>query len=106
MVEKVTRNCKVCYHFRPEEIGGSDFGAKYAETASCSKYYDLDENESEIEGFDRDCERECCELDFWLILNVDSEIKDLYEKYDNVGGNNDIGSWMSFKRYIEKYKSS
>lgn len=58
------KNCNFCEYFQCEEIGDSDFGAKYADKPSCSIYNDVDENDNEIENFDREIERDCCRLDF------------------------------------------
>ena len=74
----VMRSCSFCQFFRHEEIGDSDYGAVYAENATCSKYFDTDqETEEDIPNFDRNIERECCKLDFWQVIEVD---KDLAEK--------------------------
>lgn len=67
----VRRSCKFCQYFVNEEIGDSDFGAVYAENSACAKDLDI-ENDEEIKNFDRDLERDCCELDFWMVLEVDN----------------------------------
>jgi len=77
----VMRSCSFCQFFRYEEVGDSDYGGYggvYAENATCSKYFDIDqETEEDIPNFDRNIERECCKLDFWQVIEVD---KDLAEK--------------------------
>jgi hypothetical protein len=94
------RNCKVCERYQHEEIGDSDFGAIYAETPSCNKYYDMDEEENEIKGFDREIERDCCVLDFFKVADIDKEIGDLFDPMDI-----DEDSIMdrAYARFREKY---
>lgn len=71
----VRRSCLFCQFYRHEEIGDSDFGGVYAENPSCSKYLDTDkETEEDILNFDREIERDCCELDFWQVVEVDEEL--------------------------------
>ncbi|RYJ51092.1 hypothetical protein DR871_014315 [Flavobacterium petrolei] len=74
----VMRCCSFCQHFQHEEVGDSDYGGVYAEEATCSKYFDTDqETEEDIPDFDRNIKRECCDLDFWKVLDKDNDLIDL-----------------------------
>ena len=86
-IHGVRRSCSFCQFFQHEEIGDSDFGGVYAENATCSQYLDTDqETEEEIPNFDRDLERDCCKLDFWRVLEVDSILSEkLAEESDSTG---------------------
>jgi len=68
----IKKSCEFCSHYICEEIGDSDFGGVYAEKPSCSKFYDLREDDEIDENFDRSVERECCELDFFHVMEKDS----------------------------------
>lgn len=71
----VKRNCLFCQFYECEEVGDSDYGAVYTEKQSCSKYIDTDpETEEDIPNFDRTIERDCCELDFWQVVEVDEDL--------------------------------
>lgn len=84
----VIRNCHFCQHFRNEEIGDSGFGGVYASYPTCSKDFDIDpETEKYLPDFDREIERECCELDFWVVVEVDKVLSEkLAAEYDNGDG--------------------
>lgn len=74
----IVRSCELCSKYRHEEIGDSDFGSKYASEATCADWHDTDkETEEMITDFDRKCERTCCHLDFWSIVEIDSEINEI-----------------------------
>lgn len=71
----VRRSCLFCQFYKHEEVGDSDFGAVYADVATCQKYLDTDsETEENIPIFDREIERECCVLDFWQVVEVDEDL--------------------------------
>ena len=77
-ITAVMRCCSFCQHFQHEEVGDSDYGGVYAEEATCSKYFDTDqETEENIPDFDRNIKRECCDLDFWKVLDKDNDLIDL-----------------------------
>lgn len=99
----VVKNCKICFHYQHEEIGDSDYGAIYADNQSCLEELDLDENENEIENFDRDIERGCCSPDYCKAVVIDEEISKIYN--ENFGEFSD--GWVepkSYKLFEEKYK--
>jgi len=75
----IIKNCEFCHHYIREEIGDNDFGGIYAEEPSCSNHYDLNENDEPIEGFDRKIERECCELEFFYVLEKDSTLSYFFD---------------------------
>ena len=83
----VRRSCSFCQFFQHEEIGDSDFGGMYAENATCSKYLDTDkETEEEIPNFDRNLDRDCCNLDFWRVIEIDNVLSEkLAEESDRTG---------------------
>jgi len=82
----VVRSCSFCQFYTHEEVGDSDYGAVYSENPSCSKYIDTDEEtEEEIPNFDRDIERECCDLDFWRVIEFDKELAEHLEKEQEIG---------------------
>lgn len=82
----VMRSCSFCQFYTHEEVGDSDYGAVYSENASCSKYIDTDqETEEEIPNFDRNIERECCNLDFWRVIEFDKELAEHLEKEQESG---------------------
>jgi len=82
----VMRSCFFCQFFTHEEVGDSDFGGVYAENASCSKYHDIDEEtEEDIPNFDRAVERDCCQLDFWRVVEVDKELAEKLAKEQENG---------------------
>ena len=71
----VRHSCSFCQFYRCEEVGDSDYGAVYAEKPTCQKYLDTDpETEEDIPNFDRNIERDCCELDFWQVVEVDEDL--------------------------------
>ena len=93
----IVRNCSNCYFFQHEEIGDSDYGAVYSDVANCQKYLDTDqETEEDITNFDREIERNCCELDFWKVVELDNELS---EKISEYNGNIDNAYQMFKKRY-------
>ena len=100
MEDRVKKCCRFCVLYRHEEIGDSDYGAVYSEFATCSKYLDTDpETEEDIPNFDRESERDCCELDFWRVVEVD---RVLSFKFDTeVGINGDFKDTYQF--FKERY---
>lgn len=71
----VKRSCSNCQFFQHEEVGDSDYGAVYFEVATCQKYLDTDpETEEDIPNFDRKVKRDCCELDFWKVVDLDGRL--------------------------------
>jgi len=84
----VMRCCSNCEFYRHEEVGDSDYGAVYAKEASCSQYYDTDEETEEyIPNFDRNIERECCVLDFFQVCEIDLELSEkLSAEMEETGG--------------------
>jgi len=97
----IVRNCNLCQIFRHEEVGDSDYGAVYAKDASCSKYYDTDEEtEEEIPNFDRNIERNCCELDFFKVSEIDTDLSEkLSDEMDRTQG----GFSETYKLFQDKY---
>ena len=65
------KNCKNCFHYSCQEIGDNDFGGIYEEYETCSLNHDSNENDELIKDFDRDVERECCNLDFFRVIESD-----------------------------------
>lgn len=95
----VMRCCSFCQNYCHEEIGDSDFGGVYAPDASCSKYLDVDqETEEDIENFDRNIDRDCCQLDFWYVLECDKTLK---EHFDN---EMDVTKGCSFDKTYKLFK--
>ena len=71
----VRRSCLFCQFYKHEEVGDSDYGAIYSDVKTCQKYLDTDpETEEYILNFDREIERDCCELDFWQVVEVDEDL--------------------------------
>ena len=95
--------CSNCQYYRHEEVGDSDFGAVYNDEASCSEYYDTDqETEENIPNFDRSIERECCLLDFFKVIEIDEELnKSFHEEMNKVDSFN-----KTYKRFCEKYNNA
>lgn len=97
----VIRNCEFCSNFIHEEIGDSDFGGIFADEPSCLKYYDLEDNSNElIKNFDRNIERECCDLDFWSVLEADDVLSKKFSEITN-GGSHDINE--VYELFNERY---
>lgn len=93
----VRRSCSNCQFFQHEEVGDSDYGAVYSDVATCQKYLDTDpETEEDIPNFDREIERDCCELDFWKVVELDDELS---EKISEDNGNLD----NAYKLFNERY---
>ena len=94
------RCCSNCSFYRHEEVGDSDYGAIYAKEATCSEYYDTDkETEEDIPNFDRDINRDCCELDFWKVVDLDRELSEkLSEDNGNIDG--------TYKLFYERYNNA
>ena len=96
----VRRSCSFCQFFQHEEIGDSDYGGVYAENATCSKYIDTDnETEEEIPNFDRDLERDCCNLDFWRVVEVDNILSEKLAEESNRTGKMD----ETYELFKERY---
>lgn len=94
------RNCQVCARYQCEEVGDSDYGAIYADNPSCEKENDLDKNEEYVlANFDREIERDCCELDFFKVLDVDEELRALFGTDDK----DFLYEGKALKRFKEKY---
>lgn len=95
----VRRSCLFCQYYKHEEVGDSDYGAVYAREAICSKYLDTDqETEEEIPDFDREVERDCCQLDFWKVLEEDGTLKNYFDKeMSEKSGENFNNSYEFFK---------
>ena len=93
----VRRSCLNCQFFQYEEIGDSEYGAVYSDVATCQKYLDTDtETEEDIPNFDREIERDCCELDFWKVVELDDELS---EKISEDNGNLDNAYALFKERY-------
>ena len=93
----VRRSCSNCQFFQHEEVGDSDYGAVYSDVATCQKYLDTDpETEEDIPNFGREIERNCCELDFWKVVELDDELS---EKISEDNGNLD----NAYKLFKERY---
>lgn len=93
----VRRSCSNCQFFQHEEVGDSDYGAVYSDVATCQKYLDTDpETEEDIPNFDREIERDCCELDFWKVVDLDDELS---EKISEDNGNLDNAYTLFKERY-------
>lgn len=90
-------NCKLCYSFKNDEVGDSEYGSVYSETPSCSKYLDIDDDGNELSNFDREIERECCDLDFWAVIEVDAELKAELSKET-------FGYDKTYESFEKKYK--
>jgi hypothetical protein len=94
----MNRNCRFCCHYQQEEVGDSDFGAVYSSELTCIEYKDCDEEENLIIGFDRDIQRECCDLDFFKVADADKEIADLIIDVDEY-----VDFDKAYARFKEKY---
>lgn len=93
----VSHNCFNCQFFQHEEIGDSDYGAVYSDTANCQKFLDTDpETEKNIPNFDREIERQCCELDFWKVVELDEKLS---KKLADDNGKIDSAYRLFCKRY-------
>jgi hypothetical protein len=98
----VTKNCLFCQSYRHEEVGDSDYGAIYASIPSCGKYLDIDvETEEDMPNFDRNIERECCDLDFWAVVEVDQELQDKLIEESNSTSKMD----ETYKMFLTKYNN-
>lgn len=98
---KAVKCCKMCQCYQAEEVGDSDYGAIYADVLTCSKYHDCDKDENPIEDFDRECERECCCFDFFLVADVDEEIGKAFDEDMSKG---DSGNYdRSYEMFRLKY---
>lgn len=104
MGECLPRNCHICSCYAYEEIGDSDFGAVYAEEKTCLKDKDMNmETEEYIQGFDYTVERECCSPDFWLVVDSDSEVRELFnEEADCMS--DDLYKTEAYLKFKEKYQ--
>lgn len=99
-ITAVMRCCSFCQHFQHEEVGDSDYGGVYAEEATCSKYFDTDqETEEDIPDFDRNIERECCVLDFFRVCEIDLELSEKLsaEMYETGGSFNETYKFFKFR---------
>jgi stress response protein YsnF len=84
-MKTIKRNCDFCSNFVHQEIGDSDFGATYEDVPSCSEYHDLNDNDEFIEDFDREIERSCCVLDFFSVIEFDTELEEAFNKEMRIG---------------------
>ena len=85
----VRRSCSNCQFFQHEEVGDSDYGAVYSDDTDT-------ETEEDIPNFDREIERDCCELDFWKVVDLDDELS---EKISEDNGNLDNAYALFKERY-------
>ena len=75
--QNLRRSCSNCQFLQHEEVGDSDYGAVYSDVATCQKYLDTDpETEEDIPNFDREVNRDCCELDFWKVVDLDNRLSE------------------------------
>lgn len=96
-IQNVRRSCSNCQFFGHEEVGDSDYGAIFSDVGTCQKYLDIDyEKEEYIPNFDREIERDCCELDFWKVVDLDEE---LYKKIGEDNGKLDNAINIFKERY-------
>lgn len=99
----IKRNCKICSEYRAEEIGDSDFGAVYSDTLTCAADKDLDpETEEYIKNFDYETEKDCCIPEFWYVVDVDTEVKAIYEKEMETKEGADFPK-RAYEKFKEKY---
>lgn len=100
----VMRCCSNCQFYQHEEVGDSDYGAVYAEEASCLKYHDTEEEtEENIPNFDRNLERECCVLDFFKVCEIDTDLADRLEnEIDETQG--DFSE--TYKLFLARYNNA
>jgi len=96
---KIKKNCNFCHSFTNEEVGDSDYGAIYDDIPTCFRYLDLDDYGNPIEGFDREIERDCCSLDFFMVLEHDEELKEMLSKEMDLTGRID----ETYLRFQQKY---
>ncbi|MFA5528441.1 MAG: hypothetical protein WC996_07475 [Peptostreptococcales bacterium] len=96
---KIKKNCNFCHSFTNEEVGDSDYGAIYDDNPTCFRYLDLDDDGNPIEGFDREIERDCCRLDFFMVLEHDEELKEMLSKEMDLTGRYD----ETYLRFKQKY---
>lgn len=96
---KIKKNCNFCHSFTNEEVGDSDYVVIYNNNPTCFRYLDLDDDGNPIEGFDREIERDCCRLDFFMVLEHDEELKEMLSKEMDLTGRID----ETYLRFQQKY---
>lgn len=103
-ITAVMRCCSFCQHFQHEEVGDSDCGGVYAKEASCSEYHDTEkETEEDIPNFDRNIKRECCDLDFFKVCEIDTDLSDrLATEMDETQGSFN----ETYKLFLARYNNA
>ena len=96
---KIKKNCNFCHSFTNEEVGDSDYGAIYNDNPTCFRYLDLDDYGNPIEDFDREIERDCCRLDFFMVLEHDEELKTMFD--EEINATNEYEE--TFLKFKQKY---
>lgn len=89
--------CEICFFYERQEIGDSDFGAITDSYPTCEKGFDINDDETLIQGFDRKVHRDCCAPDFFKV--DDPEIDAILAEDLNNSGSYD----RAYKRFTEKY---
>lgn len=99
---KIPHNCHICNNYSCSEVGDSDYGATYDTKCTCQLDKDYDEdNDSLLENFDYNSIKECCNPEFWLVLELDEELKKMYT--DEVPLSDNLYETNVYKKFEEKY---
>ncbi len=100
--QDIKRSCRICHYFQYEEVGDSDFGGIYSDEMCCTKGYDMEPGTEEtIANFSRDVERSCCLPDFWLVMEVDRSLSQMFDRETRCSQGMSFD--QTFAHFKEKY---
>lgn len=99
----VKNNCLFCAYHGNETIG--DYGETYASHEVCAENNDCDDEGNLDKMFDYESEKDCCDLEFWKVLDADEKMQKLFEEdmVKDIDIHRKQSDWESYRYFIKKY---
>jgi hypothetical protein len=99
----VKNNCLFCHYYKQADVQDSDFGASYGGKETCSEHKDCDEDGELDEAFDYESKKDCCDYEFWKVLDADERMQELFTKDMMADINMKQDDWKAYKYFLKKY---
>ena len=101
---EVMNNCLFCYYHK-QEVVDSDFGG-YGGKETCSEGKDCDKDGELDDAFDYESEKDCCDFEFWKVLDSDERMQKLFARdmTNDIDLNKKQGDWESYKYFVRNYE--
>lgn len=97
---QVKSNCIFCTYHQHEQVKGITV---HSQKAVCLEGKDLDRIGNPIEDFDYGSEKDCCDYDFWKVLEGDEDMKQLFDNDMAKAEKSPQDEWVSYKYFAQKY---